>query len=235
MEELMRPGGVTTQRKRKTVDASGEDEILDYEQYGETNGIDVDDAGGGFFPEPQGHEHSEAGGGFLPDSADPGTTHDEDVGGFMVEPDAKESGGGSVTDDENARGFLADIAVDEGGFLPKGNAEGCSFLPDVDAEHPSIGVRPRQQDGASRTEAAEAVELYDSLQEAQADPRSKTSAPDAEGEDVADVTIANTRVERNVPVHTEPDRSGEDDSDNGSLLSHDPEDDDAEPDWLESE
>lgn len=238
IEELLRPGGVTKQRKRKKIDEE-DDELMEYEQHDGTIGPDfgIGDEGGGFFPEHRSSaECSHGGGGFLPEAGEQRIFHEED-GGFVTgpEPDGTENGGGFMVDNDDGGGFIADEADDESGLIPHDETqdggfvlddepEGGGFLPDADASHnddKSIAAGDESQqfshDSAMVQEIRQTEQDASALQEIP-----KTSFREPAGSHPSQQTDAAELDSGN-------------DSDKGSLLSHDPEDDDAEPDWLLSD
>jgi xeroderma pigmentosum group C-complementing protein len=169
---------------------------------------DVEGMGGGFVHE---NNHAPAadefGGGFVPEAID-SEPNDDTGGGFIPDDDdTLESGGGFVPE--------VDDEMSAGGFVPETTPE--AQLIDQTASK------------AAHTEADQAGIIMPDKQE------EDTSDPD-EVEDTFDPDEMDTGIkalprEDSTGAH----KQEEEEDDHGSLLSHDPEDDDAEPDWLNSD
>jgi xeroderma pigmentosum group C-complementing protein len=198
-----------------------------------------EEAGGGFVPDDLPADESQ-GGGFLPeDDGDQG-------GGFMVEGEGTgELGGGfvpeNVTDETGADGFLAEESV---------------VLETTDDPPEDVAMLDTTGDDNKTTPDLPGV-LDDQDQKPSPDATTHVPAPD----ELNTATINNaTNAERSLTKNTaapatqasteqlstiqpggayldDTSMNGdvEGDSDRDSLISHDPEDDDAEPDWLESD
>lgn len=199
--------------------------------------VDINhDRGGGFVVD------DDMGGGFLPDDE---AQDDHGAGGFF--PD-NHGGGGFLPDDNGGGGFVPDdvVADGEGG-------EGGSFIePEASTNllDDGGGGFIAEEEGLSSNghgqQAAEDIEGGGFLPEASperavypthepADPASKSSQSAAPPEGSREPT-ATTMSIRDADIETESVNAVvEDDDDRGSLLSHDPDDEDAEPDWLESD
>jgi xeroderma pigmentosum group C-complementing protein len=199
-----------------------------------------EEAGGGFVPGDLQADKSQ-GGGFLPeDNGDQG-------GGFVVEGEgADELGGGfvpeNVTDETDAGGFLAEesVVLKTNDDLPEDVAmlditgddnKTTPDLPDVlddQDQKPSpdaiTHVPDPDENNTATTKDATNIELSlteNTSSRATRAPTTQQSTTESETVAHLDDTSMNEDVEG--------------DSDRDSLISHDPEDDDAEPDWLESD
>jgi xeroderma pigmentosum group C-complementing protein len=241
-ERYSEPSGHRSGRKRGIVVVEDdEDEYMP----------DADDGGGGggFLPEDAQEVH-ESGGGFVPDG--PGEeSEDHDGGGFVREDgDAGDMGGGFLPDDGDAEevggGFLpedADAQDMGGGFLPEdgGDGGGGGFVAE-DADYDStdgLFNDETQDTGTHETgnpNHSLAPDVETSTSETNNDiavvESTSTRLPGTEAPTMQDSIITNTAPSNLETPVVEEDAA---DSDRGSLLSHDPEDDDAEPDWLESD
>lgn len=192
---------------------------------------------------------NQEGGGFLPD--DPKDNGDLD-GRFLPDADANELGGGFVPNDNDGtmhdtadtadKADTAPIGEAGGGFSPEDEdalESGGGFVPEVDQEFSGGGFLP-EIDGSKvqpsgrfssnevHISQAEEVSMIDKQEENTFKPDEAEDAFDPDEMDVGD-----TALPREDSTGA-PQQAGEED-DHGSLLSHDPEDDDAEPDWLHSD
>ncbi|KAI5248984.1 Rad4-domain-containing protein [Aureobasidium subglaciale] len=176
------------------------------------------DLGGGFIPEPNDIEEiGETGGGFMVDDVDIEPAH-EFGGGFMAEPTENESAGHSGGDFVSQQGHAA--IESRGGFMLEvdKNDTGGDSLPEL--EESSRTVTEDHNAGVATEKQAE--DIFDP------DKAEDTFDPD----EMELGTIA-LPIEDSTGAAHKQDEGDEDDHD--SLLSHDPEDDDAEPDWLYSD
>ncbi|KAH0344188.1 Rad4-domain-containing protein, partial [Aureobasidium melanogenum] len=182
--------------------------------------------GGGFMPEDPGESEklddgflpdadaSELGGGFVPESNDPGIAEAASTGEF---------GGGFVPEDEDA-------LESGGGFVPDNDEDfsGGGFLPDTDgSEAQSNAQQPSNEVQVDAKEQGGDV-VPDKQEDDTFDP---DEADDTFDPDEMDIGTTSLPRENSTGAHQQE----EEDDDRGSLLSHDPEDDDAEPDWLHSD
>ncbi|CAK3955763.1 DNA repair rhp42 [Lecanosticta acicola] len=217
LRELQAPTRKPKPKKRQIEEDSEEDWDAQDEEplYAADEGTEDPGLAGGFLPtdavaNPVEHGHS---GGFIVDN-------EEDGGGFLAE-DADDEGGG---------GFFADRGEKGGGFItPEGNPledlhhhdhdeGGGGFVPDEAVEEVYPDDRRIRSDGRGSDLREEiGTRLPEEESTAQLSPGSITSAEDTQA---ADAEIFGADQEA---------------SDNDSMPSHDPEDDDAEPDWLESD
>jgi xeroderma pigmentosum group C-complementing protein len=220
--------------------------------------------GGGFLPEDAQEVHG-SGGGFVPEAHEtgPGEGHDatngegdEDYGGgFMREDEGAEDMGG---------GFLPEHGGDEadgaggGGFVVEDT--GYDSTDDLFDEHTQeagvntagdLDVSTNERPGVANDEhlvellSADSdvlpipeVQVTDSEMHAggTAVESMSTEPTGADASTVQDSNITDDAALRtNATVVDTTAVEGEHDSDRDSLLSHDPEDEDAEPDWLESD
>jgi xeroderma pigmentosum group C-complementing protein len=225
-EESMLPARRSGRKRGKVVVEDDEDEYMpDAEDGGGGGGFlpedaqEVHESGGGFVHEVPEQAGGFDGGGFVREDGDA-----EDVGGgFLpedgeVEPD--EGGGGLVVEDAEAEYHSTDDLFDEDAQdVTKSQQSGVelsgavvSQLPDVEATHNMVDIHDT---------AVEDVSTGPTTTDAPTAQKPTTAENAASGHDTlaVDVTVA----------------KGEHDSDRDSLLSHDPEDEDAEPDWLESD
>ncbi|KAF3388309.1 DNA repair protein rhp41 [Penicillium rolfsii] len=213
-----------------------EDEKLDYTNESELSENDMDydeEAGGGFIPEEGGQFVSGDAGGFFADHA----------GGFLPE--------------ENKA-----FAGDEGeGFVPEESGEGGGFIHDEPLEDPPAPVLEPpstaqssvtfQRNRPSKAPKAPRYELIivptktepgsEGLQQASPLEGSSAAAPIAVdssangGSKSASVDILSrppSPVEATRPSPSPPAPDSDSEIEKGSLLSEDPEDEDAIPDWL---
>lgn len=243
LQELQAPSRKPKPRKQRPADDSEHEWGPQGSQPEYDADEEMEDAGlaGGFVQTDAVANPVEYGtsGGFVP-------AEDEGGGGFFAE-DADDEGGGFVADDgeDGGGGFLS--ANDHGGgFLPAGDQNSTESLLDKGkkgddyhpSEHDHEAVVPEvnsDDDGggflpdayeqmAVATESCQAVGVEAPVSNAhEQDP-----APEQEPE--ASQTTA-ARMEEAGGQASENDAN----DDNSSLPSHDPEDDDAEPDWLESD
>ena len=221
---------------------------------------EVVESGGGFLPEAY---DEETGGGFVPDDLPAGESQggrflpedgrDHD-GGFVHEDEGTDDVGG---------GFVPEDVAEEtgaGGFFPEEpkvghEYDGSEVLDTSDKQLGDAAVLDIIADGNKTTPDSPVV-----LDDQKPSPHAKTQVPTPEEVNTA-TTENTTDVERPLTDDTsargvqastaqlsatEPETAAplddtsmnEDDeagSDRDSLISHDPEDDDAEPDWLESD
>ena len=172
------------------------------------------------------------------------------------EADAKENGGGSLTEEianEEGRGFVPeeDDTGEGGGFIPDtsedGQDGGGGFVPE---DHPSelettSGQRLDLALGIRSTPDAEQVEADAESPIRTAPARGGTplaavpSPRDTVSTSAGDIVAETSKgrpassSETSLPdVEKIASRRTSDSMDNESLLSHDPEDEDAEPEWL---
>jgi xeroderma pigmentosum group C-complementing protein len=167
--------------------------------------------GGGFL-----HENNDAsgvddlGGGFVPELADSAPAVEVD-GEFIPENDtALESGGGFVPE------------VDEDMFAGR-------FLPESDVPDVQPVSQTTSKDVHMDTEQEVGSIMPDKQEEDTFDP---DEAEDTFDPDDMDTETKALPREDSTGAHKQEE---EEEDDHGSLLSHDPEDDDAEPDWLYSD
>jgi xeroderma pigmentosum group C-complementing protein len=221
---------------------------------------EVVESGGGFLPEAY---DEETGGGFVPDDLPAGESQggrflpedggDHD-GGFVHEDEGTDDVGG---------GFVPEDVAEEtgaGGFFPEEpkvghEYDGSKVLDTSDKQPGDAAVLDIIADGNKTTPDSPVV-----LDDQKPSPHAKTQVPTPEEVNTA-TTENTTDVERPLTDDTsargvqastaqlsatEPETAAplddtsmnEDDeagSDRDSLISHDPEDDDVEPDWLESD
>jgi xeroderma pigmentosum group C-complementing protein len=258
-DEEPRPSARRNGRKRKIV-VDDEDEVYMPDADGGGSGFlpedaqEVEETGGGFV-----HAAHEEGSDDEGDAL--GTQRDEEYGGggFVHEGgDAGEVSGGFLPvdgSDEAAGGFLREDGADEvgGGFLPEEgvNDTGGGFTTE-EAENENEATDELFADEAmSDADVGKSASLeMNNINKGSELPPTKsnitpignTSAEgdiEAIGADIP-ITQSTTTTKTTDPDHDAAslDRTSandDQDSDRDSLLSHDPEDEDAEPDWLESD
>lgn len=189
--------------------------------------------------------HNQEGGGYLPDDRRENEKLD---GGFLTNAEANELGGGFEPDDndgtlhntadtaptgETGSGFVPedeDALESGGGFIPEIDQEfsGGGFLPDTDgSEIQPSGQLPSNEVQMNAEKQAEGTVLS-KQEEDTFDPDEAEDTFDPDEMDFEDTALPR---EGSTGAH----QQAEDNDDHGSLLSHDPEDDDAEPDWLHSD
>jgi xeroderma pigmentosum group C-complementing protein len=248
-----------TKKKKKKLDDDLDDEDSDQydEQYGSSSDNDLagpihdndfdDGAGGGFLPEDADVDDSMMGGGFLPeDSVD-----DDRIpgGGFL--PDTEDA-----DDDVASGGFLPTIEDGDndmagGGFLledtdeSKHNSAENEARISVAEQHSDLSADDAElepQDMALHTISsgppnAITVELSQTgpvgtehTNRLFAEPSHAVSVPKY----LSSPTTTKADLDQGYSQSSLPlDRRQSEDED--SIMSHDPEDEDAEPDWLESD
>lgn len=184
----------------------------------------TDDEPGGFLPDGDDEGHGgllpqnddDAGGGFLPDS-----NQDDQGGGFVPENGEEDPGRGFEPEGDqhgDQRRCILDETHDSGGFLP-GNHDN---VDDMNGDDDLFGEEPMAQDEKQQTEPHAGIAMIATSTANSEAPATRTGADSMQMAD-EDTTAGDGM---------DPD-DGE--SEKGSLLSHDPEDDDAEPDWLDSD
>ncbi|KAK4506327.1 hypothetical protein PRZ48_000057 [Zasmidium cellare] len=257
IDELLAPTPKPVPEKRKRV-------VHDDESDEDFAQVSDDEAGygpGGFFPSTEANDTHMAGGfvpagddgepgGFLPDSHEEG-------GGFVTEDHGPGDGGGFVPEDHNpgdgGGGFLPgdEEGGQAGGFLPDPGQddEAGGFLPDqhpvdnVGTEHaPDPGPSTLTNDDEDEDEDDDDDDLFG---EQHATTEAEEITTPAGRKDVAEdgSTASFNHTNDDVDVEMTYDEKGKEkiekeaemDSDKASLPSHDPDDEDAEPDWLDSD
>lgn len=260
-ESSSRPKG--HRRGIPVIDDDEEDEYTPYNADGDNGGgflhedaQEVVEHAGGFIHE--GYDE-ETGGGFVPDDL---PADESQHGGFLPE-DTGDQGGGFVVEGDDTNelggGFVPENVTDEtaaGGFLAKGSGVGYdedrSGIPGTDADVAMLDIAG--DDNKTKPD------LSDDLDDQELPSDAKTHEPIADEVNTATTKIAtnvklpptdstsaravqlpraeqpNTELEIAAPVNdTSMNEDVDSNSDQDSLISHDPEDDDAEPDWLESD
>jgi len=185
-------------------------------------------------------ESTRSDGGFLPDADAEGLE-----GGFVHENNdasaADNSSGGFVRDTadseravENDGGFIPenDAALDfGGGFVPELNEDMSAggFVPEEDV--PEVQSTSRTTSKKMNTDMEEEVgsNILDKQEDDTFDP---DEAEETFDPDDMETDTKSLPREDSTGAHEQGDAE---EDDHGSLLSHDPEDDDAEPDWLYSD
>ncbi|KAI4756664.1 Rad4-domain-containing protein [Aureobasidium sp. EXF-12344] len=194
--------------------------------------------------EDEHYDPHQDGGGFVPGVVEENTRAD---GGFLPDADVEGMGGGFVPEnnhapaaDEFGGGFVPETVDSEpadetgGGFMPDDDntlESGGGFVPEVDDEMSAGGFLPGTQTASTvtHTEADEAGSIMPDKQEE--DIFDPDQVEDTFDPDEMDTGMKALPREDSTGAH----KQEEEEDDHGSLLSHDPEDDDAEPDWLNSD
>ncbi|KAK5701765.1 hypothetical protein LTR97_004583 [Elasticomyces elasticus] len=243
--------------RRKVVEEDEDEEVGNADHVDDEGGgflaEDADEEGGGFLPDA-GDADDDGSGGFVPEE----TGGMEGGGGFLAEDSG--DGGGFMVDpaeNEHEQG-MADAADHEsgGGFLPDADASSPAHLDashgtDVaggQAEAPTLAPPFRHIDENAAKMANGGHEddhnhttVVPKPHASQQPPRPLNGTQDAMKDGQQDVALLGSPKEAEDAIDTAPNGmlSAEGDaevqSDQDSLLSHDPEDEDAEPDWLESD
>jgi len=171
------------------------------------------DHGGGFVHE--GESVDELGGGFVPE-----TIADETgAGGFLVEESGIGNDDGGTSGDPSQDVAMLDATGDDNRTITDlpGTLDERKPSPDMTTQTPAS-----DEGNTLMTNTTNAEQLLAEVTSARA-PQRQTTQSASEQETV--VPLDNTSMNEDVGSN----------SDRDSLISHDPEDDDAEPDWLESD
>jgi xeroderma pigmentosum group C-complementing protein len=173
-------------------------------------------------------EETDGGGGFIPDDLEGG-------GGFM--PEEADEGGGFVPDDPP---HLQPTSLSTDRVAASNNA----------AYEPSAPSRTRLESSYRPTTPIEVVNLHKATPDPNSSstipspdkaspPRSGTTLPEEHNQEAPPSPLPSTITTTNLnPFNPKPAEEDDDDADsdsdfeNTSLLSHDPEDEDADPEWL---
>lgn len=233
----------------------------DAEEVRETGGVFLskhNEGGGGFMPEDTSNVGNE-GVGFFPDDdhgQDGGFVRDEGDGeagqlggGFVPEDDADDMGGG---------GFIPEVAsndgIEGGGFVVGDDQAVERGLSEDVAREDLFGENvPEEHIDMSEQRDHGSIPIPDVTNPAGNDKARQEQQPsestDANGQDQITNAKSTNEEQNPLPEPAESSSDGaalqndneapaadeDDDADADSLLSHDPEDEDAEPDWLESD
>lgn len=194
--------------KRKVQDEESEEDaalIEDDEPFQPDRHSDMDLAGG-FMPPTNGEE-----------AGSPEAANNDGGGGFL--PEGSDNGGGFMIEDDKTD---ASVEASGGGFLQV-NDQDIPKATEIPADQPAAAIHETETHTA--LDAPVTRELHDSV--------------DADMDTELQNTVAEPSVmsplQQRTPIHTEDHSSEDEEEDKGSLLSHDPDDEDAEPDWLESD
>lgn len=215
------------------VPAAHEDNAGDYST---NNGERDEDYGGGFMREDETAEE-DTGGGFLPEDG-AGEAQEDLGGGFLPEGDADEQyggGGGFIVEDED-RGSTNGLFEDADQQKVQ-NADGNN--PTSPASNTVADPKNIQDLDPANHESSQLQSALKSESHTLALEGTLASNDDGEAFNANTATMQEaTATEPQSAIddtETTPLADAEQESDRGSLLSHDPEDEDAEPDWLESD
>ncbi|TKA79597.1 hypothetical protein B0A55_03369 [Friedmanniomyces simplex] len=193
------------------------------------------EGGGGFLAHDVGGDGEHSGGGFLPDASD----HQQD-GGFLPDaagsplgdedPPAQAPSSASREHTDGMHGTMSPAALSSKSELVGDQALLGHHATTLDGRNGQLAVQPMNAHGTppSYDGCADPVDV--AQRNVQTRPRDSPANPGN----------AARQLERaGSPSKHETIEAGSrgvgDESDKGSLLSHDPEDEDAEPDWLESD
>ncbi|GME24574.1 DNA repair protein Rad4 [Neofusicoccum parvum] len=212
----------------------------------EKSGYDPDEAGGfipedgdGFGPEGGGFvpEESSGGGGFIPE--DGGGFVPEEGGGFIPDEEEGGEGGGIPKEDvPQASSLVAHGPPLEtepaahkrvGGAIALASSATAAVNPATTANVEEVDTASRDQGDATRSTTTE-IKGQEAALEAR--PQSNIGTQRSFGSDIPSDPISRpplTAIEAGVPEQS----SSDDEMD--SLPSHDPDDEDAEPEWLAEE
>jgi xeroderma pigmentosum group C-complementing protein len=214
--------------------------------------------GGGFVPESA----MEDGGGFIADDVGGGggfVADDEDAGGFLAEAPQEQQGADnlistldesqtSAQEPEQSRTTNPPVEETGGGFMTSDSPPKMTQETDIvsDPEIPQEilleSLRTKQEFEESKS-AAEQKRTQEYSQDVSTSAngesashqvgKSDAQSGDADTNDMVAPPSPMAPPSPQVPAEQDQDGSDDDSVDRGSLLSHDPEDDDLEPDWLE--
>ncbi|KAK5724609.1 hypothetical protein LTR15_004655 [Elasticomyces elasticus] len=243
--------------RRKVVEEDVDEEVGNADHADDEGGgfiaEDADEEGGGFLPDA-GDEGDDGSGGFVPEEtggmADGGGFLAEDSGdggGFMVDPaqNEREQGMADAADHESGGGFLPDadalspahLDVSHGTDVAGGQAEAPTLAPPfrhID-ENAAKMANGGHEDDHNHTTVVPKPHV------SQQPPRPLNGTQDAMKDGQQDVALLGSPRKAEDAIDIAPngllsaEGDAEAQSDQDSLLSHDPEDEDAEPDWLESD
>ena len=225
--------GVQSGEGHDTANGEGLDDYGDGGGFVRDDGV-VEDVGGGFLPGDGDAE--DVGGGFLPEGGDA-----ENMGGGFLPDDgtgeADGSGGGLTMEDQghDSTDDLFDEDVQDTGTNNAGESgrSNSKRADAADVKHPGSS-QPVSADisPAPRVEATNS-EMDTNVTDVEGNSTGPTGIDVPTMQDTINTDIA--APDRNTSVVDNTAAEGEHASDCDSLLSHDPEDEDAEPDWLESD
>jgi xeroderma pigmentosum group C-complementing protein len=205
--------------------------------------------------ETDNYDPHQDGGGFVPDVVEESTRSD---GVFPPDADAEGMGGGFLHENNDASGvddfgggFVPEMADSEpaveidGGLIPEDDnafESGGGFVPEVDEDMSAGGFLPESdvpevQPNTQTTSKDVHMDIEEEVGGIMPDKQEEDTFDPDEAEDTFDPDDMDTETkalprEDSTGAHKQED---EEEDDHGSLLSHDPEDDDAEPDWLYSD
>lgn len=200
--------------------------------------------GGGFIPNISSEEMANSGGGFIPESTT-GQSHDSGGGfipgkdfgggGFISDPrtdQSHDSGGGFIPEDFGG-GFIPDDATmiaELTAATPTGYDQAGGFMPDNETNTQSRDQNPAEDEdekmgGGFLPEDGVEEEDMHTVKKAH-------MVGDKEAEDEMDEDEMDEDDDQGEDDDMGEDDDDDDDDDKGSLLSHDPDDEDAEPEWL---
>ena len=230
----------------------------------EDDGVRHDRVGGGFLAENALGDEDRGGGGFIPEAVHMEDVNIEGGGGGEIVPEDanienEDSGPDGLLTEGDARklaqalldgkeGPTQDKDVKAGVFHEEGTADVKPSQPDVDvAEHPArIGRDTGDKHEGMNTKMDQADRGFGQFAENHAGPefpatRDHADPPQLPTTDASGTATMIGQPPGSVSDHVgtmnagDDDKEEEDENDRGSMISHDPEDEDAEPDWLESD
>ncbi|KAK4948724.1 hypothetical protein LTR10_012729 [Elasticomyces elasticus] len=226
-------------RKAKATDlpqSSGENGARGFLSEAGDNGT-----GGGFMPEPEAGDDS-VGGGFMPEAGD-----NYGGGGFI--PEAEDDGGGFLPDDDEQQEPTTNSVHAHQPTKDAADADeyGGGFLPEDDDNDEADSTPQNQYNTNNQNDEIEdaaggfIVEDNDAPASAaaiQIEPSSplitkqQASAEDSQVRGPLEVPSTNTLAPPAAKPHINPDLDPATPRSETSLLSHDPDEEDAEPEWL---
>ena len=213
-----------TTRRRIVQDEDSEDEYMpDHEAVGTTGDHFGEDGGGGGYLPDEDDDDDEMGNGHGHDGEGGGFVADDEGGGFVREDGFDDDGGGGG-------GFVADDDEDMQGGVGTDGGGGGFIVEHGENEMPES----QQANGEAKADAIHTPPTTDNHETEITSTADVSMANGADGE-VSEDADDTPRASHTVGAEVAAAESSVDESDRGSMLSHDPEDEDAEPDWLESD
>ncbi|KAM0723805.1 hypothetical protein Q7P37_000795 [Cladosporium fusiforme] len=198
--------------------------------------IPAEDAGneGGFMQDESNGDVGQSEGGFMPE----GNVDDDGGGGGFIPDDADRdnmNGGGFITENEKVTERATSEDVDEDDLFGESISEKNGKTPELMTYEPtpvSDGITTaRNNTTAAQMQSTDSLDASNEAQltNAQSTPEQQPSPPEPAASKNGEALL---QSDNNAPEELHG-NDGDEDAD--SLLSHDPEDEDAEPDWLESD
>ena len=244
LDELAKPAKLTRKTKKKAVESDDEDYrdiVPSGRRSGRERGVVVEDdedeyvpdaadggGGGGFLPEDAQAVH-ESSGGFVPAGHGERNEYHEDGSISREDGDADDMGGGHLPedggDDGGGGGFLSEDADHD-------STDGLFSEETQEAETRQAGSPDHPPVPDVETSNSEVINNNITMDDSTSARPTGTDIPTMQETTTANIAAPNHDTSA---VAENSAATNENESDRDSLLSHDPEDDDAEPDWLESD